>query len=62
MEGETGGVQAGAEGRVRRGAVLEMWKGNEGYVRAGGMMRKGEIAGIWGGGGMRLGMVDEEES
>lgn len=53
-------MQAGAEGRVQRGAILEMWKGNEGYMRAGGMMWKGEIAAIWGRVGVRLGMVDKE--
>lgn len=43
------------ENGVRRGAILEMWKGSEGYMRAGGMMRKGEIAVIWGTVGMRWG-------
>lgn len=50
--------------QVQKGEYEEVqyWrcKGNEGYVRAGGMMRKGEIAGIWGRVGMRLGTVDEE--
>lgn len=42
--GETEGVLAGAEGRVGRGANLEMWEEDGG---AGEMVQKGEIAFIW---------------
>lgn len=59
--GETGGVQAGAEERVGRGAVSEMWNGAEGYVRASEMMQKCEIA-VGGAGQSKsgLGVVDVE--
>lgn len=44
MGGESGGVQAGAEGRVGR-VQNWMWKGNRG---AGEIVQKGEITVIWG--------------